>query len=426
MATGNTIIEVHEVSKLYRLGSISSGTLKKDISRWWEINVLRRPDPFQKIEESETTGKDLLWALKDVTFSIKEGEVLGIIGKNGAGKSTLLKILSRVTRPTKGYVKGKGRIASLLEIGTGFHEELTGRENIYLNGNILGLTRRQIDSKLDEIIDFSGVENYIDTPVKRYSSGMYVRLAFSVAAHLEPDILIVDEALSVGDAEFQKKCMTKIHDVSSKEGATILLVSHSMQAVQGFCNRVILLEKGRLKYDDVPDKVIHRYLHGLQKKKKPQAYQNPDNAPGDNNVRMKQVYLTAETDGTGGRIDVRTTLHVNFECWSLVDDLTLSVGMYLFTVGGECIFTVLSDSVKADKGLIEGSCTIPGNFLTDGSYTVSLTFFKNITEDIFYYEECLYFDVDDDPDHMAWYGNWNGFVRPKLPFTLTLKNKALV
>lgn len=425
MATGNTIIEVHQVSKLYRLGSISSGTLKKDVSRWWEVNVLKRPDPLQKIDEDETSGKDILWALKDVTFSIKEGEVLGIIGKNGAGKSTLLKILSRVTRPTKGYVKGKGRIASLLEIGTGFHEELTGRENIYLNGNILGLTRRQIDSKLDEIIDFSGVENYIDTPVKRYSSGMYVRLAFSVAAHLDPDILIVDEALSVGDAEFQKKCMNKIHDVSSKQGKTILLVSHSMQAVQGFCNRVIMLEKGRLKYDDVADKVIHKYLHGLQKKKKPQAYHNPDEAPGDDNIRLKQVYLTAETDSTG-KIDVRTTVHINFECWSLVDDLTLSVGMYLFTVAGECIFTVLSDSVKTSKGLIEGRCTIPGNFLTDGSYTVSLTFFKNITEDIFYYEECLYFDVNDDPDHMAWYGNWSGFVRPKLPFTLTAKNKAFV
>src|SRR5436190_15090923 len=229
--SNDTAIKVENVSKLYRLGQVGTGSLAHDINRWWH-KLRGKEDPYLKIGESndrtQKSNSEYVWALKDIDFEVKQGEVLGIIGRNGAGKSTLLKILSRTTSPTTGSVKIKGRVASLLEVGTGFHPELSGRDNIFLNGAILGMTRLEIKSKFDEIVDFAGVERYIDTPVKRYSSGMYVRLAFGVAAHLEPEILIVDEVLAVGDAEFQKKALGKMKDVSTQQGRTVLFVSHQM------------------------------------------------------------------------------------------------------------------------------------------------------------------------------------------------------
>ena len=244
----STAIKVENLSKIYRLGEIGTGTISRDLERWFKMRVLQKEDPFLKIGESNDRSKkgssDLVYSLKDINFEIAQGDAVGIIGRNGAGKSTLLKILSRVTTPSTGKINIKGRVASLLEVGTGFHPELTGRENIYLNGAILGMRKREIDRKLDEIIDFSGVERYIDTPVKRYSSGMYVRLAFAVAAHLESEILIVDEVLAVGDAEFQKKCLGKMGEVSKGEGRTVLFVSHNMAAVKSLCNNVIILDKG--------------------------------------------------------------------------------------------------------------------------------------------------------------------------------------
>jgi lipopolysaccharide transport system ATP-binding protein len=253
---GESVIKVEDVSKLYRLGVISTGTLRSDIGLW--IAKKRgKEEEYYKIGEKE--NNDLIWALKNVSFDVKQGEVLGIVGNNGAGKSTLLKILSRVTEPTNGEIKVKGRIASLLEVGTGFHPELTGRENIFLNGAILGMSKKEIKSKFDEIVEFSGVEKYIDTPVKRYSSGMYVRLAFAVAAHLEPEILIVDEVLAVGDTDFQKKCMGKMNDVS-KEGRTILFVSHSMPAVKSLCTRAVLLRDGKVSMEGNVGEVIDNYL----------------------------------------------------------------------------------------------------------------------------------------------------------------------
>jgi len=241
-------IKVENLSKIYRLGEIGTGTISRDIERFVKTKILKQEDPFLKIGETNdraTKGaSDIVYSLKDINFEIEQGDAVGIIGRNGAGKSTLLKILSRVTSPTTGKINIKGRVASLLEVGTGFHPELTGRENIYLNGAILGMRKREIDRKLDEIIDFSGVERYIDTPVKRYSSGMYVRLAFAVAAHLESEILIVDEVLAVGDAEFQKKCLGKMGEVSKGEGRTVLFVSHNMAAVQNLCNKGILLDEG--------------------------------------------------------------------------------------------------------------------------------------------------------------------------------------
>lgn len=255
-----TVISVENLSKSYRLGQITGRTLTQDFNRWW-ARVRNQPDPYQKIDHVEQGNREgeEIWALKDVSFTVGQGEVLGIIGRNGAGKSTLLKILSRVTAPTSGLVKIKGRIASLLEVGTGFHPELTGRENVYLNGAILGMTRREVDSKFDEIVEFAEVEKFIDTPVKRYSSGMYVRLAFAVAAHLEPEILVVDEVLAVGDSEFQKKCLGKMDDVAH-QGRTVLFVSHNMGAVRQLCQRGIVLSSGIKVIDAGIDHAIESYV----------------------------------------------------------------------------------------------------------------------------------------------------------------------
>ena len=259
-----TAIEFDHVSKQYRLGLVSTKTLSHDIRRFWITNVLHREDPYLKIGEvndrSTRGASDYVWALRDIDFKVDQGDVVGIIGKNGAGKSTLLKLLSRVTGPTTGTIRAHGRIGSLLEVGTGFHGEMTGRENIFMNGAILGMTRNEIQAKLDEIIDFSGCERYIDTPVKRYSSGMTVRLGFAVAAFLEPEILVVDEVLAVGDAEFQKKAIGKMKDVSQGEGRTVLFVSHNMGSVRNLCTRGILLEKGMVKYMGGISDTIDRYL----------------------------------------------------------------------------------------------------------------------------------------------------------------------
>lgn len=259
------ILKAENISKQYRLGTVGAGTLSDDFKRWWYA-LRGKEDPFLKIgavnERDSFSREDYVWALRDINFEVKEGEVLGIIGKNGAGKSTLLKLLSRVTSPTTGSIKTKGRIASLLEVGTGFHGELTGRENIFMNGAVLGMTKPEIRRKLDEIIAFSGCERYIDTPVKRYSSGMTVRLGFAVAAHLEPEILVVDEVLAVGDAEFQKKAIGKMQDLSTGEGRTVLFVSHNMNSVQSLCNRAILLENGILTFEGTTEEVISTYLKG--------------------------------------------------------------------------------------------------------------------------------------------------------------------
>ncbi|MFV0187232.1 ABC transporter ATP-binding protein [Empedobacter falsenii] len=258
----NIVLDVENVSKQYRLGEVGTGSLQHDLKRWW-ANVRGQEDPFLKIgETNDRTQKgdsDYVWALKDINFQVEQGQAVGIIGRNGAGKSTLLKLLSRVTKPTTGSIKYKGRIASLLEVGTGFHPEMTGRENIYLNGAILGMTRKEITRKFDEIVDFAGVERYIDTPVKRYSSGMYVRLAFAVAAHLESEILIVDEVLAVGDAEFQKKCLGKMGDVTKGEGRTILFVSHNMDSIQNLCDYGILMGQGTIIETGNIDNVIKKY-----------------------------------------------------------------------------------------------------------------------------------------------------------------------
>ena len=261
----NTAIKIENLGKLYRLGEIGTGTISHDLNRWF-ARITGKEDPTSKIGEENNReqkgNSDYVWALKNIDIEVKKGDVLGIIGRNGAGKSTLLKILSKVTTPTTGTIKVNGRIASLLEVGTGFHPELTGRENIYLNGAILGMTKSEITRKFDEIVDFAGVERYIDTPVKRYSSGMYVRLAFAVAAHLESEILIVDEVLAVGDAEFQRKCIGKMKDVNSDQGRTVLFVSHNLGQIHNFCTRGILLANGSMVYSGDINQTISKYVHG--------------------------------------------------------------------------------------------------------------------------------------------------------------------
>ncbi len=259
-----TAIEFENISKQYRLGLVSTGTLSHDLNRFWQTKVLRRDDPYLKVGETNDRAhkgnSDYVWALKDINFKVEQGDVVGIIGRNGAGKSTLLKLLSRVTAPTTGIIRAKGRIASLLEVGTGFHPEMTGRENIYMNGAIMGMNRSEITRKLDEIVDFSGCERYLDTPVKRYSSGMTVRLGFAIAAHLEPEILVVDEVLAVGDAEFQKKAIGKMQDVSRGEGRTVLFVSHNMGAVKSLCKRGIVLNQGKIIFDGTSESAIDFYM----------------------------------------------------------------------------------------------------------------------------------------------------------------------
>lgn len=295
------ILKAEKISKQYRLGLVGTGSLNDDLKRWW-FKIRGKENPFLKVGEvndrsSKALDNNYVWALRDVNFEVNRGEVLGIIGKNGAGKSTLLKILSRVTAPTTGSIKTRGRIASLLEVGTGFHGELTGRENIFMNGAVLGMTRKEIKAKLDEIISFSGCEMYIDTPVKRYSSGMTVRLGFAVAAHLEPEILVVDEVLAVGDAEFQRKAIGKMQDLSKGEGRTVLFVSHNMSSVNSLCTRAVLLKNGMISTEGLVEEVIEDYLQTDQKDKSFVSLEHHTERQGNGEARVHAISVSGETEG---------------------------------------------------------------------------------------------------------------------------------
>lgn len=329
----STVIKVENLSKQYRLGEIGTGSLSHDINRWWH-QVRGKENPYLKIGEANdrsTKGEsEYVWSLKDINFEIEQGDAVGIIGRNGAGKSTLLKILSRVTGPTTGSVKVKGRIASLLEVGTGFHPELSGRDNIFLNGAILGMRKQEIQRKFDEIVDFSGVERYIDTPVKRYSSGMYVRLAFAVAAHLESEILIVDEVLAVGDAEFQKKCLGKMNDVSKGEGRTVLFVSHNMGSVKSLCEKGILLDKGSLKYAGLVTDIVQEYnrinLQNFKINYSFKAIEQKEASYGP--IKIHEINSLVNNDiPKTSIIDVYDQLSflVNWECTDIVENYSLFI-----------------------------------------------------------------------------------------------------
>jgi lipopolysaccharide transport system ATP-binding protein len=334
-------IKAENISKQYRLGEIGTGTISHDLNRWWH-KVRGKEDPFLKIGESNNRSQkgesDYVWSLKDINFEINQGDTVGIIGKNGAGKSTLLKLLSKVTKPTTGQFKVNGRIASLLEVGTGFHPEMTGRENIYLNGAILGMHRSEITRKFDEIVDFSGIERYIDTPVKRYSSGMYVRLAFAVAAHLESEILIVDEVLAVGDAEFQKKCLGKMGDVSLGEGRTVLFVSHNMAAVKELCNKGILLKNGQISYSgDIGNTLINYMTEPASIVSSMDFLKDSNSRRGNGEVRFTKVTVNNGDLTIDPTEDLRISLeaevfedvpslYFNFSIFSSFDNSPLTSG----------------------------------------------------------------------------------------------------
>lgn len=353
-------IKFENVSKLYELGTVGTGTLSHDLKRWWITSVLHKEDPYLKIGETNdrsTKGDSkFVYALKDIDFEVKQGDVLGIIGKNGAGKSTLLKLLSRVTAPTTGKIYTKGRIASLLEVGTGFHPELTGRDNIYMNGTIMGMKKWEIDRKLDEIVDFSGCERYLDTPVKRYSSGMMVRLGFAVAAHLEPEILVVDEVLAVGDAEFQKKAIGKMQDVSKGEGRTVLFVSHNMAAVRNLCLRGVLLKNGTIQNIGNTADIINEYI--LENKQNLTAnLASWGKREGNGIVTFKDVYITNEQGErisvllTGGNYIFNFVIKAN-------ESAIVDLGFSFFTVDDVMISNLYSSFQHLTFDVKEGICTI--------------------------------------------------------------------
>jgi lipopolysaccharide transport system ATP-binding protein len=410
------IIKAENISKVFRLGTIGSGALRQDLRIWWDKNILKKPNTFFHTHDKDSNSNTHLWALQNVSFDINEGDVYGFIGRNGAGKSTLLKILSRIIRPTEGMIHGRGKISSLLEVGTGFHGDLSGRENIHLSGYMLGMKKHEISAKFDEIIDFSGIERFIDTPVKRYSSGMYVRLAFAVAAYLEPDILIVDEVLAVGDVEFQKKCLGKMKDVSREKGRTILFVSHNMQAVSGLCQKTIWLQKGKVVADGDTQAVVNSYLSAYQQKLWKQEWAIA-NAPGNEVIKVLSVELIPEFEDTSDVIDIRTPLTVAFK-FDNSTNAKIAVSIRMFSVSGECVFDIATQPSVFEKGLIEGELMIPGHFLNDGSYYLSINFVNESFESLFYFTECLHFEVEDYRENSNYFGKWMGYVRPQFPLML--------
>ena len=418
------ILKVENLSKLYRLGEVGTGTISHDLNRWW-ARVRGKEDPYaivgQTNDRSQKAESDYVWALKDINFEVEQGEILGIIGRNGAGKSTLLKILSQITSPTTGEIKTRGRIASLLEVGTGMNPEMTARENIYLNGAILGMTKKEITAKFNEIIDFSGCTMYVDTPLKRFSSGMRVRLGFAVAAFLEPEILIVDEVLAVGDAEFQKKAIGKMKDISSGGGRTVLFVSHNMEAVKSLCKRVILLNKGMIEADGEPTSVIDHYLANEVNSCHEQVWQENE-APKNEWIHMKSVKIN--TNHSDKQIlTVKTPILISFEFILLQNNVVLNLSLHIYAYTGECIFAVTTElpAKETMAGVHTAICEIPPNLLNAGAYYIKCIFVKNENTPIFTLEDTISFEIYDERDKSNWHGKYPGFIRPKLNFKL-IKN----
>jgi lipopolysaccharide transport system ATP-binding protein len=417
------IIKAENVSKQYRIGVKAPAyrTLRAAVGE-----ALR--NPLRQLRGGGQGG-DTIWALSGVGFEVRPGEVVGIVGSNGAGKSTLLKILSRIVEPTTGRVELYGRVGSLLEVGTGFHQELTGRENVFLNGAMLGMKRAEITRKFDEIVAFSGVEKFIDTPVKWYSSGMYMRLAFAVAAHLEPEVLIVDEVLAVGDANFQKKCIGKMSGVA-EQGRTVLFVSHNLTAMQGLCSRVIWLHEGRVVADGATGQVISDYLKTSFSARTTQVWDDPATAPGNETVRLRAVRVYPEGGSPSDPLTVRTPVVLEFEYWNLQPATVLNLSLHLVNEEGVLVFA--SGSGKAETkgweegrplpaGLFRSRCRVPGGLLNDGVHTAQLLAVKDQSVVIHSYPDVLSFDVREDAEtRQFWFGKWPGAVRPDLGWSTEL------
>jgi lipopolysaccharide transport system ATP-binding protein len=417
------VIQVENLSKIYRIGAPQAQykTLREAL-----IGAFKRPISWLRNSPLVSPNSETLWALRNVSLEINRGEVVGIIGRNGAGKTTLLRILSRVTEPTEGRAIIRGRVGSLLEVGTGFHPELTGQENIYLNGAILGMKRYEIARKFDEIVAFAEVEKFINTPVKHFSSGMYLRLAFAVAAHLEPEILLVDEVLAVGDAAFQKKCLGKMEDVA-QEGRTVLFVSHNMAAVEGLCSRVICLDAGYLIEDGQPGEVVSSYLNTSLSSLTEHVWDDVAGAPGNEKVRLCRASIRPENGSPSDPITVKTPFSMEFDYWNLKPGVCLNLSLHLIN---EQEITVFNTGPVREprwhgrpfpKGLFRSVCRVSGDFLNDGTYRVLLLVIENQSAVIFRYDNVLIFHIQDAPDlRGAWYGKWPGVVRPILEWTTEL------
>src|SRR6218665_1984866 len=414
------VLKVENVSKQYRLGQVGTGTISHDLNRWWH-KVRGKEDPFLKVGDvnnREVKGQsDYVWALNNIDFEVRRGEVLGIVGKNGAGKSTLLKILSQVTTPTTGQIKIKGRIAALLEVGTGFHPELSGRENIFLNGAILGMTKAEIRSKFDEIVEFSGVGRYIDTPVKRYSSGMYVRLAFSVAAHLEPEILIIDEVLAVGDAEFQKKCLGKMKDVAG-QGRTVLFVSHNMTAVNSLCSKCVSLKNGTVHAIGGTEQIVDLYLTNKYQTKTHMSWA-PGNNPGDETAILHSVRLINREQKTIEFSDIDKTIGVEYVYEVLKAGSNPVPNVHVFTSKGEYAFVsnAMANEGLDKAGVHKAVMWIPENLLNEGTYIVGVALTSTNPGKVHFFErEALLFEVIEDINKRSVEYNQKspGVIRPKL------------
>lgn len=430
----DTVISVENVSKIYRLGEIGTGSLAHDVNRWWH-RVRGKEDPYLKVgkvndrtqatQKSEGTNglqDDWVFALKDINFDIKQGEVLGIIGRNGAGKSTLLKILSRVTSQTTGQIKIKGRIASLLEVGTGFHPELTGRENIFLNGAILGMRKQEITSKLDEIVEFSGCARYIDTPVKRYSSGMYVRLAFAVAAHLEPEILIVDEVLAVGDAEFQRKCIGKMGSVA-REGRTIIFVSHNLTSINSLCSRALVLAKGSIAYDGEPSQAIQKYIRLGEDSPTRRTWDINQQAPGCSFLKLMRIAAVSLAPRLNSYFDISEPIQIQIE-YILHHRIKHHITLHVHADSNEVAFTSGSSlaedwSPNQAPGKYVTTCEIPANLLNAKTYSIRLLIVEDGTRVVSDHQEIISFQVKDlKPRETGSYlGEEPGVVSPKLKWS---------
>ncbi len=398
----NSIVSVSSISKKYQLP-----LSKKEASNSFLNNFFTK----RKYEE--------YWAVNDVSFTLNKGDKLGIIGNNGAGKSTLLKILSKITKPTTGKVNIQGKVASLLEVGTGFHPELSGRDNIYLNGAILGMSKKEITQQFDEIVEFAGdqIIKFLDTPVKRYSSGMYVRLGFAISAHLDPEILIVDEVLAVGDADFQKKSLSKMKEVASKE-KTILFVSHNLTAVANLCNKTLHLEKGYVKQFGETGEVLNNYLSAMQNNLLLQDFEDVNLSPGNDLVRLKYAKLTPSLIGSQLIADVRSSLKIDIEFWNLLDNQNLNISLHIYASTGECIFNVGTEPKILNKGVVQASLLIPSYFLNDGNYLASFMIVKDKSIVLFNFEEVFNFEIADYREETTWYGKWPGYVRPQFDFPI--------
>ncbi|HEY9827927.1 MAG TPA: ABC transporter ATP-binding protein [Stenomitos sp.] len=415
------IISVRRLGKSYRIRSSERKpyrTLRDDLADLGK-NLLQGKWVQNNSEE--------FWALKDINFDIYPGEVVGIVGCNGAGKSTLLKILSRVIRPTTGEAVLNGRVASLLEVGTGFHPELTGRENIFMSGAILGMKRTEILKKFDEIVDFAEIESFLDTPVKRYSSGMYVRLAFAVAAHLEPEILLVDEVLAVGDAAFQKKCLGRMENVATKEGRTVLFVSHNMTALQSLCKRAILLERGSIVKEGPSNDVVTCYLKTNSICSQEKLWEDTQDAPGNDYGRLRRICILPEQEVDFENISVLTPIKIEIEYWNFLPNVYLNFSLVLYNKEDICIFNSFSEPEVCAGGLLRGTCYIPGNLLNNDIYRIRLLIVKDSSIPLIDQQDIAAFEVHDITRKGKWYGKWIGAVRPRLKWKtefIDAKNEA--